>query len=91
MDIEEIATNIVKAAIKVHTALGPGLLESAYQKCMEYELKKNGVAVACETVLPITYESISIDAGPIADLPQDEEMQDGISVELERPANERWY
>jgi GxxExxY protein len=63
MDIEEIATNIVKAAIKVHTALGPGLLESAYQKCMEYELKKNGVAVACETVLPITYESISIDAG----------------------------
>ena len=35
MDIEVIATSIVEAAIKVHTALGPGLLESAYQKCME--------------------------------------------------------
>ena len=40
MDIEEIAKKIVDAAIKVHTALGPGLMESAYQKCMEYELKK---------------------------------------------------
>lgn len=40
VDIEEIATKIVDAAMKVHTVLGPGLLGSAYQKCMEYELMK---------------------------------------------------
>lgn len=63
MDIEEIAKKIVDAAIKVHTALGPGLMESAYQKCMEYELKKEGVPVECEVILPISYERIKIDAG----------------------------
>ncbi len=62
-NIEEIATKIVAAAIKVHSVLGPGLLESSYQKCMEYELKKDGFRVACEVVLPITYEKIKIDAG----------------------------
>ncbi len=63
MDIEEIATKIVDAAIKVHSALGPGLMESTYQKCMEYELKKEGMPVECEVLLPITYEGIKIDAG----------------------------
>jgi GxxExxY protein len=63
MDIEEIAKKIVDAAIKVHTALGPGLLESAYQKCVGYELKRDGLKVECEVVLPITYENIKIDAG----------------------------
>ncbi len=63
MDIEEIAAKIVDAAIKVHTVLGPGLLESTYQKCMEYELKKDGLKVECEVILPITYEKIKIDAG----------------------------
>lgn len=63
MDIEEIATRIVSAAIKVHTALGPGLLESAYQRCMEYELRKEGLKVDCEVALPIIYEKIKIDAG----------------------------
>ncbi len=63
VDIELIATRIVASAFKVHTALGPGLLESAYQKCMEYELKKDGTEVACEVILPITYGPITIDAG----------------------------
>ncbi len=63
MDIEVIATRIVEATIKVHTALGPGLLESAYQKCMEYELKERGLRVECEVILPIAYEKIKIDAG----------------------------
>ena len=63
MDIEEIASKIVATAIKVHTALGPGLLESAYQKCMEYDLKNDGLRVACELVLPIRYGEITIDAG----------------------------
>ena len=63
MDIEAVASRIVAAAIKVHTVLGPGLLESAYQTCLDYELKNNGMQVACEVLLPITYEKISIDAG----------------------------
>ncbi len=63
MDIEKIASKIVVAAIKVHTVLGPGLLESAYQKCMAYELAKDGTKVECEVLLSIQYEDINIDAG----------------------------
>jgi len=63
MGIEEIASRIVAAAMKVHTALGPGLLESAYQKCMAYELEKDGIEVECEVLLPIMYEGIAINAG----------------------------
>lgn len=63
MGIEEIAAKIVNAAIKVHMALGPGLLESAYQKCLAYELKKEGLKVECEVSLPLVYEKIIIEAG----------------------------
>ncbi len=62
-DIEEIGRNIVHCAIKVHKALGPGLLESVYQKCLAYELEKAGLTVACEVPLPVMYESVTIDAG----------------------------
>lgn len=63
MDIEEVARIIVDAAIKVHRALGPGLLESAYQYCLAYELRKRGLRVECELVLPIIYDGQRIDAG----------------------------
>ena len=63
MDIEGVASKIVAAAMRVHTALGPGLLESAYQRCMEYDLQQEGSQVRCEVVLPIVYRDISIDAG----------------------------
>jgi len=63
VDIEAIAKAIVDAAIKVHRALGPGLLESAYQKCLAYELRKRGLRVKCEVVLPIVYDGQQIDAG----------------------------
>jgi GxxExxY protein len=63
MDIEEVARQTVDAAIKVHRALGPGLLESAYQKCLEYELRKRGLQVECEVLLPVIYEGVQIDAG----------------------------
>lgn len=62
-NIEDIASIIVDAAIKVHMVLGPGLLESAYQKCMEYELKKQGLSVESEVTLPVIYGNIKIDAG----------------------------
>jgi len=62
-DIEEIGRNIVHSAIKVHKALGPGLLESVYQKCLAYELEKTELTVACEVPLPVKYETVIIDAG----------------------------
>ncbi len=63
MDIESTAKNIVDAAIKVHRALGPGLLESAYQQCLAYELRKRGLHVDCEVMQPISYDGQQIDAG----------------------------
>jgi len=63
MDIEAFAAIIVDAAITVHRALGPGLLESAYQKCLIYELRKRGLRVEWELALPIVYDGQLIDAG----------------------------
>jgi GxxExxY protein len=62
MDIEEIATQIVDAAIKIHKSLGPGLLESTYQACMLHELRRRGLKVECEIPQPIFYEGVTIDA-----------------------------
>ncbi len=63
MDIEQIAKLSVDASIKVHRALGPGLLESAYQYCLAYELRKRGLKVDCEVSLPVRYDGQLIDAG----------------------------
>jgi GxxExxY protein len=62
-NIEAIATQIVDSSIKVHKALGPGLLESAYQECLAYELRKRGIYVQCEVLQPIYYDNQAIDAG----------------------------
>ena len=61
--IEWIASDVVHSAVKIHRSLGPGLLESTYQRCLEYELRRAGHKVACEVVVPIWYEGISINAG----------------------------
>jgi len=68
MEIEEVARQIVDSAIRVHRALGPGLLESAYQICLAYELKKRGLRVECEIPFPVIYDDIEIDAGYRADM-----------------------
>ena len=62
-DIEAVAKDIVDAAFKVHKEFGPGLLESAYQQCHAYELRKRGRKVLTEVVLPIVYDGQQIDAG----------------------------
>ncbi len=77
MDIEEAAKEIVDAAIKVHRALGPGLLESAYRQCHAYELRKRGRKVECEVVLPLVYDGQTVDAG----YRLDEIVEDCIIVE----------
>jgi GxxExxY protein len=62
-ELETIASQIVDSALKVHKSLGPGLLESAYQACLAYELENRGISVECEVIQPITYENIQIDSG----------------------------
>jgi GxxExxY protein len=62
-DIEEIGRVIVDAAYKVHSTLGPGLLESAYQACLAQELTRRGLKVVCEVILPVIYEGMTIEAG----------------------------
>jgi GxxExxY protein len=62
-NLEWIATEIVDAVIKVHKMLGPGLLESAYQQCLAYELRKRGLHVETQVILPLMYDGQNIDAG----------------------------
>ena len=59
---------VVNAAIKVHTILGPGLLESAYEACLIQELKNRGLKVEAQVGLPITYDGTQIDVGYRIDL-----------------------
>ena len=62
-NIEAVAKDIVDAAIKIHKEFGPGLLESAYQQCLAFELRERGRKVLTEITLPIIYSGNQIDAG----------------------------
>ena len=64
----EIATIVVDCCLKVHKALGPGLLESAYEECLYYELKKLGLKVEKQTGIPLFYEEVKLDVGYRLDL-----------------------
>ncbi len=68
MSENEIATIIVDCAFKVHTAIGPGLLESVYQAALVHELKKRGLTISVERGIPVTYEEISLEMGFRADI-----------------------
>ena len=68
MEINELTEIAIGCAIEVHRNLGPGLLESAYQECLFYELKTNGLYVERELKLPIIYKEIQIDHGYRIDL-----------------------
>jgi GxxExxY protein len=68
MHINEISGQVVDSAIKVHTALGPGLLESAYEACMAHELRKRRFLVEQQLPLPVQYDGITIDLGYRVDL-----------------------
>ena len=64
----QISQIIIGCAIEVHRQLGPGLLESAYQRCLMYELKNEGLEVKSELTLPIIYRDIKLDYGYRIDL-----------------------
>jgi len=66
--INQITGQIVDAAMKVHSALGPGLLENAYQGCLLHELGKRGLKVSPQVVLPVLYDGVQVDVGYRIDL-----------------------
>ena len=68
MKLNQITNEILDSAYKVHSALGPGLLESAYKACLVYELRKKGLNVDEEKPLPLVYEEIKLDCGYRIDL-----------------------
>lgn len=75
---EEIGKLVIAGAIKVHSALGCGLLESAYETCLAHELGKRGLDVKRQEMLPIIYDGIKLDAGYRLDLL----INGGVIVEL---------
>lgn len=77
-DVTQLSYEIVGSAIKVHKALGPGLLESVYEKCLKYELEQKGYQVTQQVKVPIQYENIVIDSSLRIDLL----VNDMIVVEL---------
>lgn len=68
MDINDITRIIIGAAIKVHAQLGPGLLESVYQPCLQHELMRANVRFTSQCALPICYGDLRIDSGLRIDL-----------------------
>jgi len=68
VDLNRITSDVIGCAIKVHRRLGPGLLESAYQICLEYELRKLGYQVDREKPVPLIYDDVKLDCGFRADL-----------------------
>ena len=78
MTENEIATIVIGCAIEVHRHLGPGLLESAYQECLLYELKNKGLKVESEVPMPIIYKELSINHGYRMDIL----VEDKLVIEL---------
>lgn len=77
MTPHEISHAVITAALKVHSALGPGLLESAYEACLAHELRKAGLKVETQVGLPVVYDGIRLDLGYRIDM-----LVDSVVVEL---------
>ena len=75
---DQITNDILNCAFKVHTNLGPGLLESSYQECLCYELDKAGLLFVKEKTLPLIYEEIKLDCGYRIDIL----VEDKVVVEI---------
>lgn len=67
-EVTQLSYHIVGAAISVHKALGPGLLESVYEKCLKYELEKKGFKVNQQVIVPVIYDDLMIDTSLRLDL-----------------------
>jgi len=74
----DLSHEIIKAALKVHSVLGPGLLEGTYEACLLYELQKAGFRTTSQVPLPVIYESVRLDLGYRLDIL----VEDSVIVEL---------
>jgi len=63
LDIEEIGKKVLDAAYTVHSALGPGLLESVYEACLAYEIKKLGLNAETQVAVPVRYQDVFVETG----------------------------
>lgn len=68
MNVEDIGKCVLDCAFKVHTVLGPGLLENAYEACLAHELNKKSLKVSRQQLLPVRYDGIRVDVGYRIDL-----------------------
>ena len=66
--LNDLSHQVIGAAIEVHKALGPGLLESAYEACLACELREQGLAVEAQVALPVVYRDVRLDCGYRVDL-----------------------
>lgn len=66
--LNKLTEIIIGSAIQVHRTLGPGLLESAYESCLAYELRKRGLAVEQQKAVPLVYEEVKLECGYRMDL-----------------------
>jgi GxxExxY protein len=78
MELNEITSQIIAAAMKVHSAIGPGLLESVYTTCLRHELQRSGLQVQSQVNVPVLYEGIRLESGYRIDLL----VEDKVIVEL---------
>jgi GxxExxY protein len=82
-EVTQLSYEIVGCAIKVHKELGPGLLESVYEKCLKYELEKNGFIVDQQLLVPVIYDELEMEINLRVDLL----VNDTIVVELKAVEN----
>lgn len=90
-DINELTSRIISAAMKVHSAIGPGLLESVYQRCLRIELEDAGITVASEVAIPVSYAGrvVSEDGFRIDLLVEDTVIVELKSVEEVKPVHKK--
>jgi len=90
MTENEISKQVVDAAFKVHTKLGPGLLESVYGAVLAYELRKRGLRVERQKAIPVVYEEVRLEEGFRADLVvEDKVIFELKSVEAVAPVHKK--
>jgi GxxExxY protein len=63
LDVEEVGKKVLDAAYTVHSALGPGLLESVYEACLAYEIKKLGLSAEIQVAVPVKYQEVFVETG----------------------------
>lgn len=73
-ELNDLSRRVIGLAMKVHSVLGPGLLESVYEVCLEHELRKAGIEVIRQLPLPVYYDGIHVDAGFRIDLLVDQQL-----------------